>query len=70
MIGKEAAVKPLTLLFQDADSNIDTRLAKLSDSSALYFGKGVNATHNYPAYSFLYYQIGTGGRLAVMRTRF
>ena len=68
--GEEATVQFAALLFEHANLHLDTCLPQFADAAALHLGKLVDAAHDDAAHTFLNNQVGTRGRLAVVRTRF
>ena len=70
MVGKETAVQRLTFGFEHTHRHVDAGLLQLPDATSLHLGEGIDTTHHHALYTFLHDQVGTRGRLTIVRAGF
>ena len=67
VIGEETAVQGLALGFEYTHRHINAGLLQLPDATSLHLGEGIDTAHHYALYTFFHNQVGTRGRLTIVR---
>ena len=65
---EETTIQRLAFLLENTHLDLDACLANLTDATTLHLGKLIDAAYDDATHTFLYNKVGTGRRLAIVRT--